>query len=111
MLQKMLIRLARKILENVLSQLTQQFNVVQEQALSPVRTIMQAVMDRAWVGDGANAFVSEINSLTIPGIGRVGDSITSMNSNLQSARDIIDQADEAVSRIVSSKLQSVFKFY
>jgi hypothetical protein len=110
-MQKLLMRLARKVLENVLGQLTQQFNVVQEQALAPIRMIVQSVTDGMWKGDGADAFVQEVSSLMIPGVGKVGSNITSMNSKLQQARDIMDQADQAVSRIVSSKLEDVFNFY
>lgn len=106
-----LIRLARQILENVLSQLTQQLNVVQDQALSPMRTMIQMVTDGIWRGEGANAFVDEVSSLMIPGVGRVADEITSMSNNLQYARDVIDRADEEVNSLVGSRLDDVFNFY
>lgn len=91
-----LIRMARQILESVLSQLTQQFNVVQEQALSPVRAIVQEVTGGVWKGESANAFVQQASSMTIPGIGTVCDNITFMNTNIQYAMDVVDQADAAV---------------
>lgn len=106
-----LIRLARKILESVLSQLTQQFNVVQEQALAPVRTIIQQVTGGMWVGDGADAFTEELSSLMVPGIGRVGDAITQKISNLNGAREVIDRADTEIRNLISSRIEDAFNFY
>jgi uncharacterized protein YukE len=95
-IKKALIRFARKVVQGILSQLMQQLNIVQEQALSPMRAIIQQVMGGVWVGDGANAFVDEVSSLMIPGVGRVADHITSMHKNIQHACDTIDQADAMV---------------
>ena len=78
-IKKALLRFARKVVEGIMSQLMQQFNVVQEQALAPMRLMVQQVMGGIWVGDGANAFVDEVSSLMIPGVGRVADNIGSQN--------------------------------
>lgn len=93
-IKKALIRLAKKILQNVLSQLMQQFNVVQEQALSPMRMVVQTVTGGAWIGEGANAFVDEVSSLMIPGVGKVMDNITFVHGNLQFAQDVMEQCDD-----------------
>jgi hypothetical protein len=45
-----LIRFARRVVQNVLSQLMQQFNLVQEQAYSPMQAMVQQVMAGVWVG-------------------------------------------------------------
>ena len=95
-IKKALIRFARKVVEGIMSQLMQQFNIVQEQALSPMRLMVQQVMGGIWVGDGADAFVDEVSSLMIPGVGQVADHITIMHKNLQHACDVIDQADATV---------------
>jgi uncharacterized protein YukE len=95
-IKKALIRFARKVVQSVMSQLMQQLNIVQEQALSPMRSMVQQVMGGIWVGDGANAFVDEVSSLMIPGVGRVAENITMMHKNIQHACDVIDQADAAV---------------
>ena len=107
---KALLRLAKKILENVLQQLTQQFNVVQEMAMAPVRAIVQAVIGGVWKGDGATAFVEELNSLAIPSIGRIGDSITSKIEKLNTSRDILERADSEVRNMVG-QLEDVLNFY
>jgi hypothetical protein len=103
--------MARSALESALSQLMQQFNVVEEQALTPMRAMVQSVVGGIWIGQGANAFVDEVSSLMIPGVGEVGENITTMHNNLTSARDIIDRADEEVDRLVQSRLFDAFEFY
>ncbi|NJN66785.1 MAG: hypothetical protein HC884_08745 [Chloroflexaceae bacterium] len=109
--RSVLIRMARSAVESALSQLMQQLNVVEEQALAPMRTMVQSVVGGIWIGEGANAFVEEVSSLVIPGVGEVGENITTMHTNVSSARDIIDRADEEVSRLVQSRLFDAFDFY
>lgn len=106
-----LLRLARAVLENVLSQLGQLLNTVQEQALSPMRMMVQAVTNGVWIGKGADAFVEEVMSLVIPGVGQVADQISTMSSNISNARDIIERADEEVNQLVRSRLLDAFNFY
>lgn len=107
----LLLRVARQVLQSVLSQLTQQLNIVEEQALSPMRAIVQQVSDGAWVGEGANAFVEEVSSLTIPGVGRVGENIRTMSKNIQFALDTMERADEEVDRLIKSRLLDAFDFF
>jgi hypothetical protein len=104
---KALIRFARKVVQGVMSQLMQQLNIVQDQALAPMRQYVQAVMGGIWVGDGADAFVEEVSSLMIPGVGRVADNISILHRNLQHACDTIDQGDEQVNSLVNG-LADVF---
>lgn len=95
-----LLRFARQVVANVLSQLTQQFNIVQNQALQPMRMMIQQVTGGVWVGDGANAFVQEVSSLMIPGVGKVGENITTMQRNLNRAIEVMDRADQQVNNMV-----------
>lgn len=105
--KKALMRLARKVLQGVLGQLAQQLNIVQDQALNPMRQMVQAVTDGIWVGEGANAFVEEVSSIMIPGVGQVAENITFMSSGIQFAMDVMDKADDAVNTKVNS-LADVF---
>ena len=98
----MLLRFARKVVQSVMSQLMQQVNIVQDEALAPMRKMIQDVTGGIWIGEGANAFVEEVSSLMIPGVGQVSDHITTMHKNLQHASDVIDQADEQVNSKVNS---------
>ncbi len=102
-----LLRFARQVVANVLSQLTQQLNIVQNQALQPMRTMIQQVTGGVWVGDGANAFVQEVSSLMIPGVGKVGENITTMQRNLNRAIEVMDRADQQVNSMVRG-LSDVF---
>lgn len=95
-----LLRFARQVVANVLSQLTQQLNIVQNQALQPMRMMIQQVTGGVWVGDGANAFVQEVSSLMIPGVGKVGENITTMQRNLNRAIEVMDRADQQVNNMV-----------
>jgi len=106
-----LLRLARSVLDGVLSKMTQQFNVVQNEALNPVKMIVEGVVGGVWIGKGADAFVDELSSIAIPGIGQVGEQINTLTKNLNFARDVIDRADEEADRIVRSRLFDAFEFY
>jgi uncharacterized protein YukE len=97
----MLIRFARKVVGNVLSQLTKQLNVVQEMAYQPMQQMVQQVTSGVWVGKGADAFVEEVSSIMMPGVGKIGDGIGQYQKNIQHAIDTIDQADQAVNNLVN----------
>ena len=106
-----LMRMVRHMVEQVISQLAQQLNIVQESALNPMRAMVQAVTGGIWVGQGANAFVEEVSNLMIPGVGRVGEHISHMSANTQAAREVIERGDEQVSQLISGRLADQFKFY
>ena len=97
-----LLRFARQVVQNILSQLTQLFNVIQEQAYSPMQAMVQQVMDGVWVGKGADAFVEEVSSLMMPGVGKIGEGVSTYSKNIQNAMDVMDRADEQVSGIVNA---------
>ena len=97
----MLLRFARQVVLNVMSQLTQQVNAIEEQAMNPMRQMIQAVVNGVWIGEGANAFVEEVSTLFIPGIGRVAETINMVNNNLNTAIAILDQADQQVTSLVN----------
>jgi uncharacterized protein YukE len=90
------------MVQNVLSQLTQQFNVVQEQAYSPMQAMVQQVTDGVWVGKGADAFVEEVSGLMMPGVGKIGDGINVFSKNITNAMDVMDRADDQVSGMVNA---------
>ena len=111
MLKKFLMRLARKLLESALGQLTKQFNIIDEQVLNPVMKIVDIVSNGAWVGDGAAAFLDEVNTLVIPKVSSIGTDIDVTKTLVVKAEEIIVQADERVSQLVNSKLVDAFRFY
>ena len=106
----MLMKLARQVLQGILSQLMNQLNVVEQQALQPLRQMIQEVTNGIWIGEGANAFVEEIQNMMIPDTTKITQHIRTVHTNLQFAQQVIDQADTKVSRLVKSRLHDAFKF-
>lgn len=102
MIKDALIRFARKVVENVLSQLMQQLNVVQENAFNPMQMMVKMVMDGVWVGRGADRFVEEVQNIMMPGVGRISDTMGTFGKNIQNAVNVIDEADEQVSNAVNA---------
>lgn len=109
--QSALIRMARAVVQSVIAQMTKQLSIVEEQAFNPMRAMIEAVTGGIWRGEGANAFVDEVSSLMIPGVGRVMEHISRTTSNVETAVEVIDRADEEVNRLVSSRLADAFRFY
>ncbi|ABX05216.1 MAG TPA: hypothetical protein DEF47_15375 [Herpetosiphon sp.] len=109
-MKSFLMRLARKVLDSVLQQLMQQFNVIQEQALAPIKQIL-GMVDGVWRGNGATQFKDELLNLMTPEVTRIGTGITNYHKNLTKARDLIDRADSTARNLVNSKLRSIAKFY
>lgn len=97
-----LLRFARSVVQNVISQVTQQLNVVSEQAYNQIQNQVRQVVGQVWRGQGADAFAAEINSEVLPNIQRIMESITTINSNINFATDTIDRADEQVRSTVDS---------
>jgi uncharacterized protein YukE len=106
-----LLRLARAVLDSVLKGLMDQLNIVEEFAMAPMKAIIQQVVGGVWKGQGADAFVEEVQSLMIPNVGTIKEQITTTYANLEYARDVIDRADEEVAGLVKSRLFDAFNFY
>jgi hypothetical protein len=106
-----LLRLAISPVQTVISKLVQQINVVDEEAINPVRAMIEAVTSGMWRGQGANAFVEELSSIMIPGLMFILTGIQTRRDNVESAVTIVERADEQVSGIVGSRLADAFNFY
>ena len=101
-MQSMLFHLAKAIVGNVLSQLTQNLNILQNSVMQPMRSVVQIVTGGSiWIGDGANAFVQEVASLAIPGVGKVTENVQFFQQNLNKAVQTMEQADSKVKSIAS----------
>ena len=96
-----ILRFARQAVETVSSGLLQQINIVEQQALSPLRNILQQVVGTAWIGEGADAFAEEIASIVIPDIGAVADNIGWLNNGINQAGEMISAADKALLSAIS----------
>ena len=101
-MKKLLLRFARAMVQQALSQLTQQLNIVQDQAYKPMQAMVQPVVGGVWVGRGADQFVQEVSSLAMPNVERIGQQIVRTQQNINFAIDTIDKADEQVRAKVNS---------
>lgn len=110
-MQRLLMRLARSILQNVLQGLMQQLNVVEQMAMAPLKMMVQTVVGGAWKGQGADAFVNEVQSILVPNVDTVKEHITTTSKNLDFARTRIEQGDQSVEQLIKSRLTDAFKFY
>lgn len=97
-----ILRFARQIVSGVMAQMTQQMNIVQQQAMAPMQAIIQEVTGGAWVGQGADAFVQDIRTIMIPKTSSIADMIGKALRDLQHATDVIDQADQQVQQKVQA---------
>jgi len=111
MFTNLLMRLARGVLESVLSQLTQQKNIVAELAIKPMQLMVQQVVGGVWIGRGADAFVQEVTSLCIPRTQGIEMTIGTLGTNLVQARERIERADQDVHRLIQSRLSDAFRFF
>ncbi len=109
--QCMLIRLARAAVRQIIAQMNAQVTLLEEQALAPMRAMIDTVNSGEWRGEGANAFVEEVSGLMIPGVGRVGEAITDNSNKLVKSVDIIERADQQVRSLIQSRLADTFRFY
>jgi uncharacterized protein YukE len=107
MMLGILLRFAAQVVQSVSQQLTQQLNVVTEQAFNPMQMVVEQVTNGCWRGVGADAFVEEVSNLHMPGVGVIGDQISSFQRNLHQAADIMTQADQQANQAVRS-LDDVF---
>jgi hypothetical protein len=93
-LMSILLRVAKAVVQQVYQGLQQQLNVVLEQAYNPMQAALEQVTGGVWKGVGADAFVEEVSSLYMPGVGLVGDQIRGLQANLQRAEEIMEEADQ-----------------
>ena len=104
-----LLRMARAVVFRVLAQLTQQLNVVRQQAYRPMQVMARLVAGGSiWRGNGADAFVEEVQSLLMPRCRHVAGHISLFHRHLSHAVETIDRADKQVHKLATG-LGDVFK--
>lgn len=81
--------------QDVIRQVQQQANIV-EDVVGEVRSGMQPIVSGGWVGQGADAFVEEVQTRLIPEIMALIASVMGFGGGINSAMDIIQQADNDV---------------
>jgi uncharacterized protein YukE len=87
----------RSQVEGVMQDIGKQINVIQSDAFNPLRAILGQIANGVWIGKGADAFVEEVSNIVLADIGRATESLTGFNTNVKSALDKFEQADNNAS--------------
>jgi hypothetical protein len=106
-----ILRMMAGPLDGALSQITRALNIAESQALSPLKAIVQSVVGGVWVGRGADALVEVVSQMAIPGVGQVMSQVSKFSGDIQHARELVNRADQEISRQVRSRLTDTFKFF
>jgi phage-related protein len=105
-----ILSVAREVLNTVTSMINQQVQAILEQVTNPIKQMIQGVTNGIWRGNGANAFVDEMQNMVIPNLDSLGGSIGNIGTSCTKALDIIDQVDDTVSGIING-ITDVFNFF
>jgi len=95
------LKFARGVVDSVAGQIFQQTGLV-EDVLGQFRSFITPVSDGAWTGDGADAFLEEVQSRLIPEVMALIASIGGFSVNLNFATDTINQADDKAQSVVDN---------
>jgi uncharacterized protein YukE len=106
-LKSLLLKIARKILQEVISTITKQMNIVQQQGEEVLRGFTKTIMDGAWVGPAADEFVDELSNMVIPKVNTTHSSINNLVRGIERALNTIEQADKTAADMVGD-LDSLF---
>lgn len=93
-------KIARKAVDMVLGQLTQQINVLDDIVRAPMQAMIGEVTGGAWVGQGADAFVNELTNMFIPGTDGLKAGVSGISAGIGNALDLLDEADSKAQGIV-----------
>lgn len=86
---------------DVVSQVTSQAQQV-EDVVGNIRSGMGPIEGGGWVGEGADAFIEEVQSRLIPEIMALIASVMGFGGGITSALNIVEQADNDVFGVVGN---------
>lgn len=101
-LTRILMRIARAILQSVIGQITQQLNVVENQVQARLKSYVQEVLGGVWTGQGADRFVEATNNEALNMLNGIVEQVTGTRNSITQALDIMDQADQQVRSLVEN---------
>jgi hypothetical protein len=105
-----LLKIARAVVEQVKNSVTQQLNVVEEQVQRQLEAYIREVVGGVWTGNGADRFVATITEEALPALSQLTAAVTQTQRNIQTAVQILDEADMNVRSAVenlASKFESI----
>jgi flagellar biosynthesis regulator FlbT len=95
------------LVNNVISQVLQQVNIIQEAVTAPLRVLINQVMAGMWKGEGANRFVQEMTSEVIPMLVNIMGFNTNFANAIKKSQDRMQQAVHQA----TSQAQSLFDVF
>lgn len=108
MIKKLLLKIARAMVEVVLSKIAEEINKLENLVRAPIEAMVRDVVGGIWIGDGADKFVDVVTSMVIPGSVRIIDSCGVTTTSINRSMEIIDAADQKVVGLVNN-LESTFQ--
>ena len=100
--KKLLMKVARAALNQVIQTLNGLIQQALEQVLNPVQSIIQEILGGdIWRGAGANAFAEELANILVPDVDRLIQSGQKGVQSIVNAEQIMSQADKEVSNLVN----------
>jgi hypothetical protein len=103
----LMFKLARSIVNGIISTIMKLMNQVQDAVTAPIRTWTQRVTGGIWKGDGAVRFVNEMTQEIIPQLVSIGSLNMNFGNSIKKCIDLIDQADKrALGRV--NQLDEIF---
>ena len=87
--------------QDVVSQVVKQSQLV-EDVSNAIRGGMQPITGGAWVGQGAQAFIDEVQSRLLPEVAALIASIGGFGGNINQAMDLVGEADDQVFGVVNN---------
>lgn len=103
------LRVALSVVMDVISSIFRQDQIVNSNALEPAKKAADLVKGGSiWRGNGANAFVADVESKLVPNLQLNSLHITTAASNLTRATEIMKQADTQA-KSIANNLNDRFK--
>lgn len=91
----------------IVSQILSQFNFIQDLITTPLKAIVNQVVQGVWKGNGANKFVSEMTDQVIPMIASILTGTQNYANSIKKSQDHMLQGFQQASSIANS-LNDVF---
>ena len=101
MLGNFLLKLARKVLDQVLGDIAKQITRVATEAIDPVSSYVSQVQGGAWVSRDADRFANEVNTVVLPALRQINQTTTNFSHGIRKAEEIVVAADGQAKAMVS----------
>jgi len=101
-----ILKVVMKLVEEVMSEITKQVNVVQTQALDPITGFVKQVVGGAWTGPDADKFVNDLNGEISKAAQGIMGSVSGFSGGINNALQRIAQADQQATQEVGDLLNT-----